>query len=250
MAQEGSEILFAGSFGKLHGYYYDVPGAKSVALVLPPHPKHGGTMRNKVVKTIYSCFTKRGLATLRMNYRGVGYSSGQVSVRDEDLIKDANAAIEWLQSCYPLVSSFWVAGFSYGAWLSLNLVMRRPEISGFVAVASPLKIHDFSFLSPCTVSGLMIQGDQDQLCDIPELLRLTSPISQRLGKFRVEFIENADFRMSGESNLRLLEQKIDDYLAFASTPPSRVYDFSDEVDETQVHSDVYAEEQLLVDEQI
>ncbi|ACT69817.1 conserved hypothetical protein [Neorickettsia risticii str. Illinois] len=246
MKGEGSEILFASSLGKLHGYYHDVPGAQSVALVLPPNPRYGATMKNKVVKCIYSCFASKGFSVLRMNYRGVGYSSGQVSVRDEDLIRDANAAIEWLQSCYPLVSSFWVSGFSFGAWLALNLVMRRPEISGFVAVALPLKVYDFSFLSPCIVPGLIVQGDQDQFCDVADLVKLTSPVSERLGKFKVEILEGADCRMSDSSNLGLLQQKIDDYLSFALSPAPVRVPFEDE----EVYHDTDMEERILVEEQV
>lgn len=211
----GSEILFASSLGKLHGYYQDVPGADSVALVLPPHPRFGATMKNKVVGRIYSSFVDNGFSVLRMNYRGVGYSAGQVSMRDEDLIKDANAAIEWLQSCYPLVSSFWVAGFSFGAWLAMNLVMRRPEVSGFVAVALPMKVHDFSFLQPCIVPGLVVQGDQDQFCDVADLHKLTTPISDRIAKFNVEVLKGADCRVSGDYYLTLLQQKISDYLSLS-----------------------------------
>jgi alpha/beta superfamily hydrolase len=31
----------------------------------------------------------------------------------------------------------WVAGFSFGAWIGMQLLMRRPEITGFVSVAPP-----------------------------------------------------------------------------------------------------------------
>ena len=34
--------------------------------------------------------------------------------------------------------------------------MRRPEVIGFINVATPIKDFDFSFLSPCPASGLII----------------------------------------------------------------------------------------------
>ena len=34
--------------------------------------------------------------------------------------------------------------------------MRRPEVIGFINVATPIKEFDFSFLSPCPASGLII----------------------------------------------------------------------------------------------
>jgi alpha/beta superfamily hydrolase len=41
--------------------------------------------------------------------------------------------------------------------------MRRPEINGFVCVSPPANIRDFSFLSPCPSSGLIIHGDKDTI---------------------------------------------------------------------------------------
>jgi alpha/beta superfamily hydrolase len=61
----------------------------------------------------------------------------------------------------PNAPQCWIAGFSFGAWIGMQLLMRRPEISGFISVSPPANIYDFSFLAPCPSSGLMVQGDQD-----------------------------------------------------------------------------------------
>ena len=42
-------------------------------------------------------------------------------------------------------------------------MMRRPEIDGFVSVAPPANIHDFSFLAPCPASGTILHGDKDDI---------------------------------------------------------------------------------------
>ena len=39
--------------------------------------------------------------------------------------------------------------------------MRRPEIRGFISVAPPANMYDFSFLAPCPASGIIIQGAAD-----------------------------------------------------------------------------------------
>ena len=57
----------------------------------------------------------------------------------------------------------WVAGFSFGAWIGMQLLMRRPEITGFVSVSPPANMYDFSFLAPCPASGLITHGDQDDI---------------------------------------------------------------------------------------
>ena len=41
--------------------------------------------------------------------------------------------------------------------------MRRPEIDGFICVAPPANLYDFSFLAPCPSSGMMINGDKDRV---------------------------------------------------------------------------------------
>ena len=43
----------------------------------------------------------------------------------------------------------------------MQLLMRRPEIDGFISVAPPAKLYDFSFLAPCPASGLFVHGDKD-----------------------------------------------------------------------------------------
>ena len=58
-------------------------------------------------------------------------------------------------------ASCWIAGFSFGAWIGMQLLMRRPEIEGFISIAPPANLYDFSFLAPCPSSGLIIHGDKD-----------------------------------------------------------------------------------------
>ena len=92
-----------------------------MALVLHPHPLHGGTMNNKVVYTLYQTFVRRGFSTLRFNFRGVGRSQGSFD-RGEGELADAAAALDWLQSYNPNAASCWVAGYSFGAWIGMQLL--------------------------------------------------------------------------------------------------------------------------------
>ena len=41
--------------------------------------------------------------------------------------------------------------------------MRRPEVRGFISIAPPASMYDFSFLAPCPSSGIIIQGDADEV---------------------------------------------------------------------------------------
>ena len=46
------------------------------------------------------------------------------------------------------------SGYSFGAFVGMQLLMRRPEISGWVSVAPPANHYDFGFLAPCPCGGL------------------------------------------------------------------------------------------------
>ena len=47
----------------------------------------------------------------------------------------------------------------------MQLLMRRPEIEGFISITPPANLHDFTFLAPCPSSGLIIHGEADRSGD-------------------------------------------------------------------------------------
>ncbi len=81
----------------------------------------------------------------------------------------------------------WCAGYSFGAWITLQLLMRRPEIDGFLAIAPPANHYDFSFLAPCPASGLIISGDQDAVSKPADVERALTKVRIQKG----EVIERA-----------------------------------------------------------
>jgi hypothetical protein len=157
------DVIFAGPEGRLEGRYHPAgqPHAP-IALVLHPHPQGGGTMNNKVVYHLYQAFARRGFSVLRFNFRGVGRSQG---VFDNGIgeLSDAAAALDWMQQFNVDAASCWVAGYSFGAWIGMQLLMRRPEIRGFISISPPANLFDFSFLAPCPASGLIVQGTGDEI---------------------------------------------------------------------------------------
>ena len=70
--------------------------AIGVALVLHPHPLGGGTMHNKVVFRAASALNDAGLNTLRINFRGVGESSGEHDEGRGEL-EDVRAGLKYLE---------------------------------------------------------------------------------------------------------------------------------------------------------
>jgi uncharacterized protein len=68
-----------------------------------------------------------------------------------------------LQLQNPDSSSCWISGVSFGTWIAMQLLMRRPEVDGFICVGPPANLYDFSFLAPCPSSGLLVNGDKDKV---------------------------------------------------------------------------------------
>jgi len=173
------DVIFPGPEGRLEGRYQHGRGEKPpIALMMHPHPQHGGTMNNKVVYHIYQTFARQGFSVLRFNFRGVGRSQGEFD-RGEGELSDAASALDWLQTYNPGSSSCWIAGFSFGAWIGMQLLMRRPEINGFISVAPPANMFDFTFLAPCPASGLILQGDKDDVVPEASVQKLVNKLSQQ-----------------------------------------------------------------------
>jgi alpha/beta superfamily hydrolase len=173
------EVIFTGPEGRLEGRYHhsETPRAP-IAVILHPHPQHGGTMNNKVVYNLYYVFVKKGFSVVRFNFRGVGRSQGDFDNGQGEL-SDAASALDWLQSVNANASSCWVAGFSFGAWIGMQLLMRRPEIEGFVSIAPPANMYDFSFLAPCPSSGLILQGTEDDVVPEPSVEKLANKLKMQ-----------------------------------------------------------------------
>src|SRR5215469_1750955 len=173
------EVTINGPAGRLEARYTASQQENApIALLLHPHPQHGGTMNNKVVYTLFHGFLHRGCSALRFNFRGVGRSQGQFD-RGEGELGDAMAALDWLQAANPNAQVCWIGGFSFGAWIGMQLLMRRPEIGAFVAVAPPAGMLDFGFLAPCPASGLIVQGDQDQVVAPAATQKLVTKLKQQ-----------------------------------------------------------------------
>jgi alpha/beta superfamily hydrolase len=206
------EVIINGPEGRLEGrYHHSKQDNAPIALLLHPHPQHGGTMNNKVVYTLYHAFVRLGFSALRFNFRGVGRSQG-IFDRGEGELSDAAAALDWLQGYNPNATSCWIAGFSFGAWIGMQLLMRRPEIDAFISVAPPANLFDFGFLAPCPSSGLIIQGDQDQLVPTESVQRLiTKLMHQRDIRIDHKVIPGADHFF--QNHLEPLSKAVEEYIA-------------------------------------
>ena len=175
------EIMINGPAGRLEArYHHEGRSENPIALILHPHPQFGGTMNNQIVYHLYYTFQERGFSVLRFNFRGVGRSQGAFDHGQGEL-SDAASALDWAQSINPEARSCWIAGFSFGAWIGMQLLMRRPEIEGFISIAPPANLYDFSFLAPCPSSGMIVHGDKDAVVPYKDVTGLVDKLKTQKG---------------------------------------------------------------------
>ena len=182
--------------------------ARGVALVLHPHPLGGGTMHNKVVFRAASALNDAGLVTLRINFRGVGQSSGEHDEgRGEK--EDVLAGLDYLAVNYP-DKPITLCGFSFGARVGLEAGMSDGRVVNLISIGSPIDKYDFSFLMSCRKPILFVHGDQDEFGDVETLRRLVDELGQN-APTQLVVISGADHFFEG--HLDELKRAITEWIA-------------------------------------
>jgi alpha/beta superfamily hydrolase len=149
--------------------------AQGVALVLHPHPLGGGTMHNKVVFRAAAALNDAGLITLRINFRGVGQSTGQ---HDEGRGErdDVSAGLDYLSANYS-DQEITLCGFSFGSRVGLEVGVDDPRVDRMIAIGAPVDKYDFSFLETCRKPILFVHGEHDEYGNVDKLRALAERIA-------------------------------------------------------------------------
>src|SRR5262245_41205268 len=175
------EIIFTGPAGRIEGRYHPARQKNApIGIVLHPHPQFGGTMNHQIIYHVYYAFVHRGFSVLRFNFRGVGRSQGSFDHGQGEL-SDAASAPDWAQSLNQDARTDWSGGVSSAPWLGVQLLLRRPAIAGFISIAPPANLYDFSFLAPCPSSGLIIHGDKDAVVPHKDVTGLVDKLKTQKG---------------------------------------------------------------------
>jgi len=163
-------------------------------------------MHNKVVYRIARAFQDRGFAVLRFNFRGTGKSEGEHDQgRGEQ--DDLRAAIEFMNGRYA-EGQLWLAGFSFGAVVTLRVALGEDRSRGVVAVGTPVARYDFGNLDSFTKPKLFVQGGHDELASVAELEQFVNQAPEPK-QFRV--IDGADHFFDG--HLAELASVVSDFVA-------------------------------------
>ena len=158
------------------------------ALVLHPHPLHGGTMHNKVAFRTARALNDANLVALRINFRGVGASTGtHDDARGER--DDAHDALNYLSEHYahlPLA----LAGFSFGSRVGLEVGMTDERVRLLIGVGTPVDKYDFGFLRACRKPVLFVHGSRDEFGGVDKLRSLAAELPPE-AEARIEIIDGA-----------------------------------------------------------
>ncbi len=163
--------------------------AERVALVLHPHPLYSGTMHNKVVYRTAKALQDSGYETLRINFRGVGASTGSFGDGIGEL-EDARIALDFLLSDQPRAREVVVAGFSFGSVVGLRLGCADPRVDWILAIGMPARYSNLGFLDSCTKRKFFLHGELDDIAPLGPLKDLLSRLPADGGN-RLETIAGA-----------------------------------------------------------
>jgi len=97
------------------------------------------------------------------------------------------------------------------AYIGMQLLMRRPEVAGFISMSLPTNTYDFAFLAPCPASGLVTYATEDQIIPAEDVDRIVERIRTQKGTFITTHpIEGADHFYT--NHLDQAMDVVDDYL--------------------------------------
>lgn len=155
-------------------------------------------MLNNVVGALAEAFAAAGFATLRFNFRGVGRSTGQYGegVAEQE---DARGALSWLVA-QPGIDAerLFLAGYSFGARVTLAVAATDPRVSGFVVVAPPILRGDCPSLESTRGPKVFLVGDSDPHAPSHKLISVVNSLPKPK---RLVVLSNADHFFAGQERL-------------------------------------------------
>jgi alpha/beta superfamily hydrolase len=178
------DIHFSADTFTLHGElaYPDAGLAAAAVVIAGPHPLLGGNLRNNVVRSLGDGLARRGLLTLRFDYRGVGRSQGlQVDITrhlaefwrtshtsgEMDFGNDLLAATGFVRRAAPGLPLVLV-GYSFGCALLPN-VQPQEDLAALALIAPTVAKHDYGPYRSLSTPMLVVASEDDFATEAAQL---------------------------------------------------------------------------------
>jgi len=142
------------------------------ALVLHPHPLHGGARDNKVVTTISRSCVQQGLAALRPNFRGVGASNGEFDNAKGETADMHEMVAQFAQRHPDVAAGPWVlGGFSFGTAVAAQLYSGLQGHLPQAVILAGTAAQRFTFRDIALPDDtLLIHGETDDVVPLDEAM--------------------------------------------------------------------------------
>jgi len=179
---------------------------RAVCVFGHPHPQHGGTMHTKALYQAAKAMPRIGVASLRINFRGVGRSAGtfDAGVGERD---DFRAAIDFAAGRFPNLP-IWAAGMSFGSWIAMTTGAEDARVSLLLGIAPPVDRYDFEALKMSTLPKFIIHGEADELISIRDVRKFYAQLPEPK---ELVTIEDANHLFEGKTSL--VGEAVEDLLA-------------------------------------
>jgi alpha/beta superfamily hydrolase len=193
MPNISKQLFITGKAGRLESIFNPKDEPTFLAVVCHPHPLHEGTMHNKVVFNTAKTLGECGAAVVRFNFRGVMASEG-VYDKGHGEQDDVRSALDFIVSEYPDVKKICVAGFSFGAWVGLNVGVTDARVQTLIGLGLPVQMFDAAYLEAAVKSKLLIYGDQDEYNPMPILVSALQKVAE---PSEIHILPDADHFFTG-----------------------------------------------------
>jgi hypothetical protein len=126
-------------------------------------------MRNPVVKAIANAYRNKGYSTLRINFRGVGESSGKYEngIGEQE---DVLSAVSYLKGLGMKKTD--LSGYSFGTFVNLGAVKNSRLVRNMTMISPPVAFMEFGHPSPLASLKLVITGSLDEIAPADEIEKM------------------------------------------------------------------------------
>lgn len=158
-------VVIPGPDACLDGIY--LRGGGPGLLLASPLPGSGGSMANPITNEVAYAAAYAGRASLRMDYRGVAGSEGQVSDDLAAAVADLRLGLDFLLETTATARAA-IAGVASGCWAALAAARADARIDRVLLVAPPRRLGVAAGTPPYEGLGrplLVIVGEHDPASD-------------------------------------------------------------------------------------